>query len=186
MIVEKYLDDVILIKQNLHEDKRGYFFESFNNTLLSEINSSNDFVQDNISFSKDKNTIRGLHYQKAPFEQAKLVFLIKGSILDIFVDTRPDSKNFGKHNSVILDKPGSFLYIPKGYLHGFITLENDTCVGYKVDNFYNAEYELGVKWNDPDLGVDWKISEGEEILSEKDTNALSWKMFIKKLNKNGR
>ena len=186
MIVEKYLDDVILIKQNLHEDRRGYFFESFNKTLLSEINTSSDFIQDNVSFSKEKNTIRGLHYQKSPFEQAKLVCLIKGSILDVFVDTRLGSKNFGKHNSVILDKPGSFLYIPKGYLHGFITLESDTCVGYKVDNFYNAECELGVKWNDPDLGINWKISEGEEILSEKDTNALSWQIFIKKLNENER
>ena len=81
MIVEKYLDDVILIKQNLHEDKRGYFFESFNKTLLSEINTSSDFIQDNVSFSKEKNTIRGLHYQKSPFEQAKLVCLIKTKVL---------------------------------------------------------------------------------------------------------
>ena len=181
MIVEKYLDDVILIKQNLHEDKRGYFFESFNKTLLSEINTSSDFIQDNVSFSKEKNTIRGLHYQMKPYEQSKLLCLMAGSIIDVFIDARINSKNFGKSYSVHLKKMGEAIFIPKGFLHGFCTLEKNTLVGYKVDEYYNKESETGVIWNDNSLNINWPLLGKKPVLSEKDKILDSWDNFKIKL-----
>lgn len=179
MILEKIMDDVFLIKNNVFSDSRGHFIELFNKEVFKEIGVNDKFIQDNLSLSKKKGTIRGLHYQKPPFEQSKYVSLLNGSIEDVFIDVRPDSKNFGKYNSVILDKPGDSIYIPKGYLHGFCTLQDDTIVEYKVDNFYNKDSEIGVLWNDKSLLIDWKLSNINPILSHKDSNLMSWSQFIK-------
>ena len=166
MIIDKFLDDVFLLKNNTFFDDRGFFFESFNSNFLEVTNIRNPFVQDNISFSKEKFTLRGLHYQKGKYKQAKLIFLISGSIFDVFVDARPNSKNFGQYGFVKLNNPGDSIYVPRGYLHGFCTLQENTTIGYKVDNFYNKEAELNVLWNDRDLKIDWGLFDTKPIISE--------------------
>jgi len=181
MIVKTIMNDVLVIKNDVFKDSRGYFFELYNQKVFTKNGIKNNFIQDNLSFSKKRNTIRGLHYQKPPFEQSKLISLVSGSIQDVFIDIRLNSKNFGKHGSAILDQPGDSIYIPQGYLHGFCTLTEDTIIKYKVDNFYNPESESGVLWNDKDLLVDWNILNENPILSEKDSNLLSWANFIKDL-----
>tara|TARA_Y100000385_G_C12840173_1_gene528422 strand:+ start:190 stop:741 length:552 start_codon:yes stop_codon:yes gene_type:complete len=181
MIVKTIMDDVIFMKNDVFEDSRGYFIELYNQEIFQDYGIKNNFIQDNLSFSKKINTIRGLHYQKPPFEQSKFISLISGSIQDIFVDTRINSNNFGKYDSIILDKPGDSIYIPQGYLHGFCTLSENTIIKYKVDNFYNPKSELGVLWNDKELSINWNISNENPILSKKDSELLSWTNFIKDL-----
>ena len=183
MIVKKILNDVLLINNNLFTDSRGFFLELFNHKVFKDNNVPVDFVQDNLSYSIKKNTIRGLHYQKPPYEQSKLVTLISGSIQDVFVDIRRQSNNFGKFKSIILDQPGDSIYIPQGYLHGFCTLSNDTIIKYKVDNLYDKKSELGVFWDDESLKIDWNLSIPNPILSNKDTNLPLWDEFIKNLDK---
>lgn len=185
MIIEKFLDDVIMIKNNTFFDDRGFFFESFNLDVLETIKNKNTFIQDNISYSKEKFTIRGLHYQKEPYTQGKFIYLISGSILDVFVDARPFSKNFGKHYQVKLEEFGDSIYIPRGYLHGFCTLSENTFVGYKVDNSYNKDLEVNILWDDIDLKIDWGIASEIPFLSKKDKNAISWETFIKGIENNG-
>ena len=181
MIIDKFLDDVFLLKNNTFFDDRGFFFESFNSNFLEVTNIKNPFVQDNISFSKEKFTLRGLHYQKGKYKQAKLIFLISGSIFDVFVDARPNSKNFGQYGFVKLNNPGDSIYVPRGYLHGFCTLEENTTIRYKVDNFYNKDSELNVLWNDHDLKIDWGLFDTKPIISEKDNNAMTWQSFNKEI-----
>ena len=181
MKVENLFNDVLLIKNNIFDDSRGFFVELFNLKVFKDKKIPYKFVQDNLSFSLKKNTIRGLHYQKPPFEQSKLISLISGSIQDVFIDIRPGSRNFGKYKSIILDQSGDSLYIPKGYLHGFCTLSDDTIIKYKVDNSYNKNSEIGICWDDEFLNINWNLSTDNPILSEKDSNLLSWEEFIDNL-----
>ena len=178
------MKDVILIKQALHVDHRGHFFESFNQQVLDKINSPCPFVQNNISFSEKKNTIRGLHYQSAPYQQAKYICLLSGSILDVFVDARPTSDSFGSVFTVELTEPGDGLYLPRGYCHGFRSLEDNTRISYMVDNPYQQESELSVRWDDSELNIDWKLDQATPITSEKDLNGITWNEFITRLKDN--
>ena len=165
------ISDVIIIKPQIILDERGYFFECFKKQSLDEfIGGKINFVQENESFSS-KGVLRGLHYQLDPFSQSKLVRVVQGSILDIAVDIRKSSPTYGEYISKELnDINKTQLFIPKGFAHGFIVLSESAIVSYKVDNYYDPNYESGVLWNDTDLNIDWKIKADEVILSEKDKN----------------
>ena len=175
---KEIFQDIFLITCKKYNDKRGYFIESYNREEFASIDVNNIFVQDNLSFSLKAGTIRGLHFQKGSFEQSKLLKVISGSILDIFVDIRQDSPNFGKHFSYKLNSESGSLLIPRGFAHGFCSLEDNTLISYKVDNFYNKESESGIIWSDPDLNIKWPEFEKYEI-SEKDKELLSLKELIK-------
>ncbi|MCO6359538.1 dTDP-4-dehydrorhamnose 3,5-epimerase [Roseivirga pacifica] len=164
-IIETGFDGLYELEPNVFGDKRGYFFESFKKSLFVELGITEDFVQDNESFSV-KGTLRGLHYQQNPHAQAKLVRVVSGKVLDVAVDLRKDSPTFGKHHTVILDaeKHNMFL-VPAGFGHGFVALE-DSVFTYKCSNYYNKESEGGVLWSDPVLNIDWGIE--NPIVSEKD------------------
>ena len=174
-IIKTKIDVVFLIKPQIFQDKRGYFFESFNQKKLNEKIKVN-FVQDNQSLSS-KNILRGLHFQKPPFAQSKLVRVINGSVIDVVVDIRSDSKTYGKYIFEELnDKNHHQLFIPKGMAHGFLSLEDHTIFSYKCSEFYNKDSEDTIIWNDPDIGIKWpNIS---PILSEKDKNAKKFSSFV--------
>ncbi|MDT0558047.1 dTDP-4-dehydrorhamnose 3,5-epimerase [Ichthyenterobacterium sp. W332] len=176
MIIEQTnLEDCFIITPNVLEDDRGYFFESFNRKKFEDLTDMNiDFVQDNQSKSS-KGVLRGLHFQKGDYAQAKLVRVLKGSVLDVAVDLRPNSKTFSKSFSVKLDTINNKqLFIPRGFAHGFLVLENDTIFSYKCDNYYNKLSESGILYNDQTLAINWEFKEEELILSPKD---LSLPMF---------
>ena len=174
-IIKTKIDGVFLIKPQIFQDKRGYFFESFNQKKLNEKIKVN-FVQDNQSLSS-KNILRGLHFQKPPFAQSKLVRVINGSVIDVVVDIRSDSKTYGKYIFEELnDKNHHQLFIPKGMAHGFLSLEDHTIFSYKCSEFYNKDSEDTIIWNDPDISIKWpNIS---PILSEKDKNAKKFSSFV--------
>ena len=159
------------------EDERGFFYESFNQKIFDEATGSSiNFVQDNISHSK-KNVLRGVHFQKPPYSQSKLVRILKGKALDIAVDLRKDSRTYGETFSIILtDKNFLNLFVPKGFAHGFVALEEDTVFSYKCDEYYNAQSEDAILWNDPTLNIDWGVV--NPIISEKDREAQAFKQFI--------
>ena len=163
------LADCYTLTPNVFRDERGTFFESFNKQQFYATTGLDiDFVQDNQSTSK-KGVLRGLHFQKGEFAQAKLVRVIKGSVLDIVVDIRPNSSTFGKHYSTVLsDLNNQQLFIPKGFAHGFLVLEDATIFSYKCDNYYNKASESGIIYNDTILNLDWQFPEKELIISEKD------------------
>jgi len=168
-IQETGLKDCVIIKPRVFEDSRGYFFESFNKKTFEEkTGMSGAFVQDNQSFST-YGVIRGLHAQAGEFAQAKLVRVLKGEVLDVAVDIRPDSPTFGKHISVKLSAENRLqLYVPRGFLHGFSVLSETAEFFYKCDNFYEKSAEIGIMYNDKDLNIDWMIPENEASISEKD------------------
>jgi dTDP-4-dehydrorhamnose 3,5-epimerase len=150
-------------------DTRGYFQETWSDRLYREALGEVDFVQDNLSLSLRKGTLRGLHFQKAPFAQGKLVRVGRGSIFDVAVDIREKSPTYGEHVTVTLDSAqGAQLWVPPGFLHGFCTLEDNTEVCYKVTSYYSRDHDAGVLWNDPDLGIKWPVDEAAIVLSEKD------------------
>lgn len=152
-----------------HGDARGWFSETWRKDQFREAGIDVDFVQDNASFSGEKGTVRGLHFQTAPFSQAKFVRVISGRILDVVVDIRPGSSTYGQHVTVELSASnGKQLFIPEGFAHGFCTLEADTHIAYKVSAYYSPAYDSGIRWNDPSLGIAWPIKEADAILSEKD------------------
>lgn len=135
------------------------------------------WVQENHSMSLNKGIIRGLHFQKQPYSEAKLVRCVRGIIRDVFVDLRKDSETFGKHSSILLsDENKKMILIPRGFAHGFETLTNNCDVLYKVDNYYNKENELGLLWNDPELNIEWETK--SPLLSAKDEKNLSLKQFL--------
>ena len=167
-ITRTAIEDLVLLESRVFKDPRGYFFESFNSAKISELGICPDFVQDNVSNSSF-GVIRGLHYQLEPYSQAKLLTVLSGKILDVAVDLRKNSNTFGQHLSFeISSGQGVILYIPKGFAHGFASLENNTVVHYKCDSFYSPESERGIVYNDPDIGIDWKISASEAIIAERD------------------
>ena len=169
------LKNLLLIEPEIYEDERGYFYESFNSRkLLSLLNlKDNAFVQDNQSKSK-KGVLRGLHFQKIPAEQGKLVRVVNGSVLDVVVDIRKDSETYGEHFSIKLSGENhKMLWIPSGFAHGFLSLEDDTIFCYKCTNYYSKEFERCIVWNDFDLNIDWGIE--NPIVSEKDQKGIEMK-----------
>ncbi|WP_420384973.1 dTDP-4-dehydrorhamnose 3,5-epimerase [Roseivirga sp.] len=164
-IIETGFNGLYELEPNVFGDKRGYFFESYRREVYQELGIEDDFVQDNESFSL-KGTLRGLHYQKRPYAQAKLVRVVKGKVLDIALDIRKDSPTYGKHHQVLLDADRHNMFlIPEGFAHGFVALE-DSVFFYKCSNYYNKEAEGGILWNDTDLKISWGID--SPIVSEKD------------------
>tara|TARA_B100000768_G_scaffold179440_1_gene197114 strand:- start:49 stop:594 length:546 start_codon:yes stop_codon:yes gene_type:complete len=168
---------VYLIKPTKFKDNRGFFFESFNEQIFKKkIDSKVNFVQDNQSLSY-KGVLRGLHFQKPPHAQAKLVSVIKGSVLDVVVDLRKESKTFGKYIIEELNEYNNHqLFIPVGMAHGFLTLEDNTIFNYKCSSFYNKESEDSLLWNDKSLNIKW--SNSYPILSKKDGNAKKFTSFV--------
>jgi len=172
--------DLFLIEPKVWKDNRGYFYESFSGRAFTAAGIEADFVQDNQSFSQ-KGTLRGLHAQKAPFAQGKLVRVIQGRVLDVAVDARKDSPTYGQHYSVELSGENhKQLWVPPGFLHGFLTLEDDTIFTYKVTNYYDKDSEVGVMWNDADLAINWSedLAKEELLLSDKDLVLPSFKDFV--------
>jgi len=160
------IPDVILIKPKVFEDERGFFMETYKKSDFEKAKIRCEFVQDNHSKSK-YGVLRGLHFQKEPYAQAKIVRCVRGVIYDVAVDLRQNSQTFRKYIAVILSEFNKYmLYIPRGFAHGFLVLSDEAEVIYKVDNEYSPEYECGLIWNDPDVGIDWPID--NPILSEKD------------------
>lgn len=171
------IDGVYIIEPKIWPDARGYFFESYNKKIFDEAGLIYDFVQDNQSKSS-YGTIRGLHFQKGEFSQAKLVRAIEGTVLDVAVDLRTGSKTFGKHVAVELSAENNRqLMIPRGFAHGFSVLSETAVFTYKCDNVYNKASEGGLIWNDKDIGIDWKIPADKVILSDKDRKHPSLKEF---------
>jgi dTDP-4-dehydrorhamnose 3,5-epimerase len=161
---------VALIQPKRFGDERGYFVETFNARLFREKVADAVFVQDNEALSGQAGTLRGLHFQKPPAAQGKLVHVVKGAIFDVAVDIRAGSPTFGKHVAARLDAAGGAqLWVPPGFAHGYCTLEPDTLVSYKVTNFYSPAGEGGILWNDPALAIDWPLGPGGAVLSAKDT-----------------
>lgn len=163
------LEDCFILTPNIYGDQRGAFFESYNKQqFYSATGFKGDFVQDNQSTSQ-KGVLRGLHFQNGEFAQAKLIRVIKGSVLDVVVDIRPKSKTFGKHFSMILSEQNNKqVFIPRGFAHGFLVLEDDTIFAYKCDNYYNKASESGIIYNDTFLNIDWQFPLEDLIISEKD------------------
>ena len=180
IIEETNLKDCLLIKPNVIKDDRGYFLESFNKEVFYKATGLDiDFVQDNQSKSS-KGVLRGLHFQIDKQQQAKLVRVIKGSVRDVCVDLRQDSPSYGAYFSVILDdKNHNQLFIPRGFAHGFLVLEDDTVFAYKCDNFYHKDSERGIIYNDGDLNIDWAFPTEELILSEKDKNLPTLQSYLR-------
>lgn len=167
-VVDTKLAGVKIIEPRVFKDHRGFFMESFNQRKFSEFGLNYDFVQDNHSLSEDKHVIRGLHYQLNPMAQTKLVRVITGAIYDVVVDIRRNSSTFGKWVGVTLSADNyQMLLVPQGFAHGFCTLIENTHVQYKVDAYYSAEDDRGIRWNDPDLAIAWPTL--NPILSKKDT-----------------
>lgn len=178
-VLETKLKGCFVIEPKILKDKRGYFFESFNQKQFQEnTNSKTVFVQDNESYST-KGVLRGLHYQTGIHAQAKLVRVIKGKVLDVAVDLRKDSKTYGEYFSIELSENNKKqLFVPRGFAHGFIVLSATAIFSYKCDNYYNKESEEGIIFNDKHLNIDWKLSEDELIISEKDSILPNFKNHV--------
>lgn len=174
-VTETKLKGCFIIEPKVFGDHRGYFFESFNKNQFAKMTGVDvDFVQDNQSFS-NRGVLRGLHFQKGEFAQAKLVRVIKGKVLDVVVDLRSGSETYGEYISVELsDENHLQLFAPRGFAHGFSVLEDQTIFSYKCDNYYNKESEGGIMYNDPSLNIDWRLEESEIQLSAKDTELKSF------------
>lgn len=178
-VKETYLKGCFVISPNVFNDERGYFFESFNNEKFESLTGiSIDFVQDNQSLSS-KGVLRGLHFQIGDFEQAKLVRVVNGSILDVCVDLRKKSETFGQYFSIVLDdKRHKQLFIPRGFAHGFLSLENNTIISYKCDNYYNKAFERGIIYSDKTIKIDWNIGNSKVFLSDKDKELPDFETFF--------
>lgn len=167
-VIKTTIEGVVIIKPRIFGDERGYFFESFNERDFTEKVGKVDFVQDNESKSR-YGVVRGLHFQKPPFAQSKLVRVIVGRVLDVAVDIRKGSPTFGKHVAVELTAENHLqFFMPKGIAHGFAVLSQEAVFQYKCDNFYAPQSEGAIAWNDPALAIDWQIPADKVILSEKD------------------
>ena len=163
------INGLLIIEPNVINDQRGYFLESFNKEKFKEVINNVVFVQENESKSS-KGVLRGLHFQKPPFEQAKLVRCIEGEVLDVSLDIRKNSKTYGKHVSVLLSGENKRqLLVPRGFAHGFIVLSESATFAYKVDNTYSPDHDAGVRWNDKELNIQWGMEDSDVIVSEKDS-----------------
>lgn len=183
--IETGIEGLYIIEPTVFGDERGFFVESYNKNDFIELGISDEFVQDNHSKSK-KGVLRGLHFQ-TKFSQGKLVRVIKGSVYDVAVDLRKDSKTFGKHFGLELSAENKrMFFIPKNFAHGFLTLEDNTEFTYKCTDFYHPEYDSGIMWNDKDINIDWNfekynLKEKDIVLSEKDKKHQSLKEYEGKL-----
>ena len=174
-LIKTKLDGLVVLKPTVFKDNRGYFMESYNQKNINKLLGNVNFVQDNESESS-RGVLRGLHFQKPPYTQAKLVRCLKGSVLDVVLDLRKDSKTYGILETISLTEENKKqLFIPKGFAHGFVVLSKSALFSYKVDNYYNPDSESGVLWSDLDLNIDWKINKNEIIVSEKDKNLPTFK-----------
>lgn len=175
-VIEEPLPGLKLLRPRVFEDSRGYFFESYSETVFEQLGINDLFVQDNESLSARKGVLRGLHFQNPPFAQAKLVRVIKGSVLDVVVDIRRNSPQYGKHFAVELNERNKqILYIPTGFAHGFVTLEENSIFSYKCSMPYHPASEQTIAWNDPELNINWEVE--SPILSEKDKKGLLFSSF---------
>ena len=162
---------VKMLTPTKHGDHRGFFSETHNRQTLAKAGITIDFVQDNHSASAERGTIRGLHFQTPPFAQDKLVRVVRGAVFDVAVDLRGGSPTYGQHASVVLSAEAwNQVLVPVGFAHGFMSLEPDTEVIYKVSNYYSPEHDKGLLWNDPDLAIRWPLDTATAILSPKDGN----------------
>ena len=169
-VIETGIEGVLILEPSVFEDSRGYFFESFNQAEFEIAVGQVNFVQDNESKSS-YGVVRGLHFQKGEYAQAKLVRVVKGSVLDVAVDIREGSPTFGKHVAVELTGENHLqLFLPRGIAHGFSVLSEEAVFQYKCDNFYCPSAEGAIAWDDPDIGIDWRIPRDKVILSAKDSN----------------
>jgi dTDP-4-dehydrorhamnose 3,5-epimerase len=169
-IIPTEIPDVKIIIQAKHLDRRGFFSETYSKRGFAEAGIELEFVQDNHSFSIEKGVVRGLHYQAPPFAQDKLIRVVRGAVLDVAVDLRRSSPTFGKHVSAILSaEKWNQILVPKGFAHGFATLEPSTELVYKVTNYHCPEYDRGLFWRDPEIGIDWPVAPAAAIVSEKDS-----------------
>ena len=174
-IIDEPIEGVKLLKPRIFGDHRGYFFESYNKKTFQSVGINDEFVQDNQSLSQ-KNVLRGLHFQFGEFAQSKLIRVISGSVYDVIVDIRKGSPTYGKRFGVELNPENQYqLYIPVGFAHGFVTLEDNTVFAYKCSDYYSPNHEGGIMYNDPDLSIDWKVD--SPILSEKDRENEGFKVF---------
>lgn len=170
------IEGPLIIEPRVFLDKRGYFFESFSLREFTAQAGPVKFVQDNESYSARRGVLRGLHFQKGKAAQAKLLRVVRGSVLDVAVDIRPGSPTRGRYVSVVLSGENKRqFFIPRGFAHGFLVLEDDTVFQYKCDNYYAPEAEGSYRWNDPTLAIDWGVLPDELILSEKDAQAPFFK-----------
>lgn len=175
-IIETKLKGVVVIKPKVFEDARGYFFESYNEQVFLNAGLKLNFVQDNQSLSQ-KGVLRGLHFQNQPHAQGKLVRVITGSVFDVAVDIRKDSPTYGQWFGLELTAQNKWMmYIPEGFAHGFVTLENNTIFSYKCTNFYNKPSEDCLLWNDPDIGINWPLD--KPLLSDKDLDGKTFRNFV--------
>jgi dTDP-4-dehydrorhamnose 3,5-epimerase len=163
-----HLPDVKLVRPRRFGDERGWFMETYRREAFLAAGITDDFAQDNQSFSAARGTVRGLHLQKPPHAQAKLVRVLSGRILDVAVDLRRSSPTFGQHVAVEIPDDGTSIYVPVGFAHGFCTLTENVTIAYKVSDTYAPQAEAGVLWNDPALGISWPVSDTEATLSAKD------------------
>ncbi|MEQ9459396.1 MAG: dTDP-4-dehydrorhamnose 3,5-epimerase [Phycisphaeraceae bacterium] len=177
-ILETDIPGVRIIEPKKFGDHRGFFMETYSSPRLAEAGITDHFVQDNHSLSASAGTLRGLHCQRPPHAQAKLVRVTRGRVLDVAVDARQGSPTFGQHVAVELDPDSARqLYVPFGFLHGFVTLEPDTEFLYKVSDVYAPDCDTGVRFDDPDLAIDWRLGGREPILSDKDAKLVAWRDF---------
>lgn len=175
-VIETELNGLFVLKPKVFEDERGYFYESYNQNLFKQAGINFDFVQDNQSLSQ-KGVLRGLHFQNPPHAQGKLVRVITGSVYDVAVDIRKDSKTYGKWFGLELTEKNKWMmFVPPGFAHGFLTLENNTIFSYKCTNFYNKASEVCLLWNDKDLNIDWNFD--KPLLSAKDLEGKPFKGFL--------
>jgi len=163
------LGGAVLFRMPRFHDNRGWFAEMFNDRWLKQLGIGTTFVQDNVCWSEHADTLRGLHAQRAPMAQAKLVSVAIGSVFDVVVDCRQGSQTYGQFRTTVLSAhDGRLLYIPRGFCHGYLTLAPSTAVYYKVDNYYSPEHEAGVRWDDSKLGIAWPLDGRVPILSDRD------------------
>ena len=168
-LLETAIPDVKLLVPKQFKDHRGFFSEVYSRKALADLGITADFLQDNHSLSVEKGVLRGLHYQLPPMAQDKLIRVVRGAILDVAVDVRRSSPTFGKHVAAVLSAENwRQVYVPVGFAHGFVTLEPNTEVLYKVTAFYSPQHERGILWNDPALGIDWGVSPAQAVLSARD------------------
>ena len=169
-VIKTDIDGVLIIEPEVFGDSRGYFMESYSQREFEREVAPVRFVQDNRSYSR-YGVVRGLHYQREPYAQSKLVSCPVGKVLDVAVDIREGSPTYGKHVAVELSAENHRqLFIPKGFAHGFVVLSDEALFEYKCDEFYHPEAECGIAWDDPNIGIDWRLPKEDIILSEKDRN----------------
>jgi dTDP-4-dehydrorhamnose 3,5-epimerase len=177
-VIETELKGLFVLKPKVFEDERGYFFESYNQNLFKQAGLDLEFVQDNQSLSQ-KGVLRGLHFQNPPHAQGKLVRVITGAVMDVVVDIRKDSKTYGKwYGLELTEKNKWMMYVPPGFAHGFLTLEDNTVFSYKCTDFYNKSAEDCLLWNDKDININWNFD--KPLLSAKDMEGKPFKSFVSK------